>query len=42
MATGVSYHLLEKFLPGDVYHVDSIVSEREWCSGGQQVRASTY
>jgi hypothetical protein len=24
-----SYHLLEKFLPGDVYHVDSIVSERE-------------
>ncbi|OYT71930.1 MAG: ATPase [Chloracidobacterium sp. CP2_5A] len=24
-----SYHLLEKFIPGDVYHVDSIVSERE-------------
>ncbi len=24
-----SYHLLEKFIPGDVYHVDSIISERE-------------
>lgn len=24
-----SYHLLEKFVPGDIYHVDSIVSERE-------------
>ncbi|MFQ3639163.1 MAG: ATP-grasp domain-containing protein [Chloracidobacterium sp.] len=24
-----SFHLLEKFIPGDVYHVDSIVSERE-------------
>ncbi len=24
-----SYHLLEKFIPGDVYHVDSIVSERQ-------------
>lgn len=24
-----SYYVLEKFLPGDVYHVDSIVSERE-------------
>ncbi len=24
-----SYFLLEKFLPGDVYHVDSIISERE-------------
>jgi biotin carboxylase len=24
-----SYYLLEQFVPGDVYHVDSIVSERE-------------
>jgi biotin carboxylase len=24
-----SYYLLEEFVPGDVYHVDSIVSERE-------------
>ncbi|MCS7080929.1 MAG: ATP-grasp domain-containing protein [Chloracidobacterium sp.] len=24
-----SFHLLEKFIPGEVYHVDSIVSERE-------------
>jgi carbamoylphosphate synthase large subunit len=24
-----SYHLLERFIPGDIYHVDSIVSERE-------------
>ncbi len=24
-----SFHLLERFIPGDVYHVDSIVSERE-------------
>jgi biotin carboxylase len=24
-----SHHVLEKFIPGDVYHVDSIVSERE-------------
>jgi len=24
-----SYFLLEKYLPGDVYHVDSVVSERE-------------
>jgi biotin carboxylase len=24
-----SHHVLEKFVPGDVYHVDSIVSERE-------------
>lgn len=24
-----SAHLLEKFLPGDVYHVDSVVSEKE-------------
>ena len=24
-----SYHLLEQFVPGDVYHVDSIVNERE-------------
>jgi hypothetical protein len=24
-----SYYLLEQFIPGDVYHVDSIVSERE-------------
>src|SRR4029079_18253582 len=23
-----SYYLLEKYLPGDVYHVDSIISER--------------
>jgi carbamoylphosphate synthase large subunit len=24
-----SFHLLERFVPGDIYHVDSIVSERE-------------
>lgn len=24
-----SFHLLERYLPGDIYHVDSIVSERE-------------
>lgn len=24
-----SFHLMEKFVPGDIYHVDSIVSERE-------------
>jgi biotin carboxylase len=24
-----SHHLLERFVPGDVYHVDSVVSERE-------------
>lgn len=24
-----SFHLLEQFVPGDVYHIDSIVSERE-------------
>jgi biotin carboxylase len=24
-----SFHLLEKFIPGDIYHIDSIVSERE-------------
>lgn len=24
-----SYYVLEKFVPGDIYHVDSIVSERE-------------
>lgn len=24
-----SYHLLERYVPGDIYHVDSIVSERE-------------
>jgi biotin carboxylase len=24
-----SFHLLERFIPGDVYHVDSIVSERD-------------
>jgi hypothetical protein len=24
-----SYHLLEKFVPGDIYHVDSVVNRRE-------------
>jgi biotin carboxylase len=24
-----SFHLLERFVPGEVYHVDSIISERE-------------
>jgi biotin carboxylase len=24
-----SYHLLERYVPGDIYHVDSIVSERD-------------
>ena len=24
-----SYHVLEKFVPGDVYHIDSMVSEKE-------------
>jgi carbamoylphosphate synthase large subunit len=24
-----SYHLVERFVPGDIYHVDSIVSEKE-------------
>lgn len=24
-----SFHLLEQFIPGDVYHIDSIISERE-------------
>lgn len=24
-----SYHLMERFVPGDIYHVDSIVDERE-------------
>ncbi len=24
-----SYHLMERFVPGDIYHVDSIVAERE-------------
>jgi carbamoylphosphate synthase large subunit len=24
-----SFHLLERFVPGDIYHVDSLVSERE-------------
>jgi biotin carboxylase len=24
-----AYHLLERFVPGDIYHVDSVVSERE-------------
>jgi biotin carboxylase len=28
-----SYYLLEKFVPGDVYHVDSVVWEREYLFG---------
>jgi hypothetical protein len=24
-----SFHLLERYVPGDIYHVDSIVSEQE-------------
>ena len=31
-----SFHLLEQFVPGDVYHVDSVVYEREVAGGGGQ------
>ncbi|MGA9997593.1 MAG: hypothetical protein WBP93_19415 [Pyrinomonadaceae bacterium] len=29
LADRQSYHLLERYVPGDIFHVDSIVSERE-------------